>query len=645
MTTYNTGNPLGSTSVKDLYDNAENFDDAMNSDGPAFFDRSGKRRETWQGMQNLVNDFLSAMGFEATHLQYVDGTPLTVLRPTQLIDRAPSVYKVKAPATFPVNLTGNWATDQLLLVDVGDSSLRSSLAGTNGASLVGNGIVGVDTFAAMRTILKTAPGRKAMIQGLQYDLDLADTTSTESLPNIVVATDGGRWKLNSVLPTDVMQFGADPTKVFDSTAAFQAAFTKGGTHTVRDGVYKLTSTVTADYSGLTFPEVAFPSTRLRLEGNSTANTIFEITPVGANDVGLKLIGTDPAAVGQGIHSQDKYSGFTVYPALRNNLGVGLYALNKAYMCLEDYATESLNIGLLLDGVLSSKFHNITVKNGVTGMQVGPTAYTLPNANTFVGFLAGGNSLAGVSGTIGATNTFIGGSIESNGTMGNPASAGMYFNLNGSNGTACLTLDSVYFEGNGGPADLVLDNISSVPVTVVLKGCTFNRVSNVKFTTANITALSSGGGLLKVILVGCSFYSAGTYVPLNTRPFISYGANVEIVGWDTCTHNENTSIPTSFYSTSSAVISGNVNGAGTILSGTLSGVSVTRVGAGVYDVIKAGGWAPTVDGYSAFAVPNTAGFKLDICTRTNASTFRLSFRTSDATPFADCPFSFQVLRTQ
>lgn len=26
MTTYNTGNPIGSTEVKDLYDNAQNFD-------------------------------------------------------------------------------------------------------------------------------------------------------------------------------------------------------------------------------------------------------------------------------------------------------------------------------------------------------------------------------------------------------------------------------------------------------------------------------------------------------------------------------------------------------------------------------------------------------------------------------------------
>lgn len=137
--TYLTGNPIGSSAAKDLFDNASNFDEGMNSASPSFYDRFNKRRETWAGMEKMVSDFLEAMGFEATHLQYFDGTPLTVLRPTQLIDRAPSVYKVKSPAVFPVNLTGTWATDQLLLVDVGDAALRAELAASDGTTIIGFG--------------------------------------------------------------------------------------------------------------------------------------------------------------------------------------------------------------------------------------------------------------------------------------------------------------------------------------------------------------------------------------------------------------------------------------------------------------------------------------------------------------------------
>lgn len=134
--TYNTGSPVGSTSVKDLSDNASNFDEAMNLLGPSFTDRKGKRRQTWYGMEKIVSDFLEAMGFEAAHLTYVNGTTLTVQRPTQLIDRSGSVYKVKTPATFPVVLSGNWATDSLLLVDIGDAGLRALLASPNGSANV-----------------------------------------------------------------------------------------------------------------------------------------------------------------------------------------------------------------------------------------------------------------------------------------------------------------------------------------------------------------------------------------------------------------------------------------------------------------------------------------------------------------------------
>lgn len=62
MTTYNTGNPLGSTSAKDLFDNAENLDVALNSNDDTFVDRRGNVRPTYKGavdptgmVQTVVN--------------------------------------------------------------------------------------------------------------------------------------------------------------------------------------------------------------------------------------------------------------------------------------------------------------------------------------------------------------------------------------------------------------------------------------------------------------------------------------------------------------------------------------------------------------------------------------------------------------
>ncbi|EJV1367980.1 hypothetical protein RXE43_001783 [Pseudomonas aeruginosa] len=138
MTTYRTLNPLGSKDPRDLYDNAENYDTAMNDrTNEQWADRFGVSRPTWFGVEQRVNDYLTAQGFEPGVLEYVDGSPLTVDRPTQLIQRDGNLYSVKRPASFPVNLTGNWATDQNLLVAQVDQSLRQQLAEPGGMQMIG----------------------------------------------------------------------------------------------------------------------------------------------------------------------------------------------------------------------------------------------------------------------------------------------------------------------------------------------------------------------------------------------------------------------------------------------------------------------------------------------------------------------------
>ncbi len=145
MTTYATGNPLGSKDPRDLYDNAENFDAAMNDRvNTTWTDRFGVSRPTMKGYEEQFNDWLDAQGFEPGFLEYVDGSPLTVDRSTQLIQRGDNIYSVKRPASFPVNLTGNWVTDQNLLVAQVDQSLREQLAEPSGMQMVGalDGVVG-----------------------------------------------------------------------------------------------------------------------------------------------------------------------------------------------------------------------------------------------------------------------------------------------------------------------------------------------------------------------------------------------------------------------------------------------------------------------------------------------------------------------
>lgn len=138
MTTYATGNPLGSKDPRDLYDNAENFDAAMNDRvNTTWNDRFGVSRPTMKGYEEQFNDWLDAQGFEPGFLEYVDGSPLTVDRSTQLIQRDGNLYSVKRPASFPVTLSGNWAADEPLLVAQVDRTLQDTLATSAGAGMIG----------------------------------------------------------------------------------------------------------------------------------------------------------------------------------------------------------------------------------------------------------------------------------------------------------------------------------------------------------------------------------------------------------------------------------------------------------------------------------------------------------------------------
>jgi hypothetical protein len=153
MTTTPTNKPVGSEDPRDLYFNAGSLDIRTNSTTATTTpDRFGVQRKTWLGMesefdlaQQARNDnynlLLAASGFELPPLVYADGSPLTVDRATQLIEREGLLYGVKLPALFPVELSGAWASDESLLVVRADQALREQLANdagpSQGASLIG----------------------------------------------------------------------------------------------------------------------------------------------------------------------------------------------------------------------------------------------------------------------------------------------------------------------------------------------------------------------------------------------------------------------------------------------------------------------------------------------------------------------------
>lgn len=198
--TYRTMNALGSTSPKDLYDNASNFDEGLNSPSPSFIDRFGKRRQTWAGFENATNAALATLGYiYTTPLDYAAGIVLTA--PNQVFRKDGEYFRAGPSVTFPYTTTGDWGTEGPLFVSVGDAVLRSQLAANSGAEMIG---YGSSTVAAVLDQLK-----------------------------------------NSHI-SNVLDFGAVPDGVTDCTAAFQLAADTigyGGTLFIPRGRYFLSATI------------------------------------------------------------------------------------------------------------------------------------------------------------------------------------------------------------------------------------------------------------------------------------------------------------------------------------------------------------------------------------------------------------------
>lgn len=201
MTTYNTGNAVGSTDARDLSDNAKNFDLLSAGAEMEYPDRLGVPRKSWAGMEQQVADFMAAQGWEALTIPYAANA--VVQRPTQLVERAGELYRVRLQSDLPLTLSGTWATDALNLVAVGNQPLRDDLAAPGGAGMIGYG--GEEDYA---------PGTAGdAIQQMSADIaELSQVApgSALSLSDVMSKTvTGGALVINAF--GDSMTYGQDTT--------------------------------------------------------------------------------------------------------------------------------------------------------------------------------------------------------------------------------------------------------------------------------------------------------------------------------------------------------------------------------------------------------------------------------------------------
>ena len=221
MTQFNTGNPVGSASPKDLYDNAENLDVAVNSPTERTWDdRLGQARKSWRGIEEDFREFLENSAYEVIG-DYSDG-PLLIERPSQIFSKDGEYYRAAASLALPYTTVENWAADESKFVAIGDAALRQELASPGGAFYVRDAVAKADTIAKLRALEGLVDGQVIELDGETLYVDGGDNSTPDNGITVYVTADGKRVKrrvINGVYYAHWAGFSANGTD--DDTAAVQ----------------------------------------------------------------------------------------------------------------------------------------------------------------------------------------------------------------------------------------------------------------------------------------------------------------------------------------------------------------------------------------------------------------------------------------
>ena len=131
---FDTGSPIGSTDARDLYDNAQNLDYAVNQSAARWTDRLGVSRPSWAGMVAYADRGAYAAGIEITGYN-------------EIFLHEGEYYRAAAGTVLPYTTTGSWSDDGVYFVPIGDANLRSELI--NGIVGPVNGIINVAYFGTL----------------------------------------------------------------------------------------------------------------------------------------------------------------------------------------------------------------------------------------------------------------------------------------------------------------------------------------------------------------------------------------------------------------------------------------------------------------------------------------------------------------
>jgi hypothetical protein len=340
----------------------------------------------------------------------------------------------------------------------------------------------------------------------------------------------------------VKDFGAKGDGTTDDTTAIQAAIyyaqTNGGCVYLPAGIYIISSSLNVQInSGVTNPLLR-PS--MRGDG-AGATTIIQT----ANASGLVITGY----TGNPADYMD-LEDFTLQSNAVGGYGNGISFSDSAFVNIDNVEVLGWENGVYGVDALSMTFTRLVSRFNINGFRFessgSGTGYTSePNAITFLGCTIGNNTNYG-GWVIGAgTFTFVGGSIESNGESTAMSSTKWGLRITNSGGNfdqqsaVGINLQGVYFEGNGGQANLWIEQSVSRPgMSGSVSGCSFVVLgSSYPAASVYLTATNSAYAF-PIAFTGCGWSGLNVYTPSASRPTINNVSSVYPLALTGC----------SFYST-------------------------------------------------------------------------------------------------
>ncbi|MDN7825086.1 hypothetical protein QZN01_20755 [Burkholderia cenocepacia] len=203
--------------------------------------------------------------------------------------------------------------------------------------------------------------------GGAYQYDPNDTTSIDNGGTVIVAADGGRWKLQAIGPISVKQFGAHGDNTTDDSGFFQTwinyLLSSGRGGYIPASQYLIGAQLKVDLS------TASPD-GVKIFGDGQQTSMLNMQSVSVSPA--FLITGKPDSQGAGFYSS--FADFAIHGNITGTLlqlgpddnSAALNAIEFRNLWVGNNSTSSNAIGIQVNYVLGTKFDNVVAANNHAG---------------------------------------------------------------------------------------------------------------------------------------------------------------------------------------------------------------------------------------------------------------------------------------